>query len=52
VYVFRGSVPIMVRWLTARRLDARAFETKYGDEDDDGPADPSGEQDEVAARKA
>jgi len=35
VYVTHGYVPVMVRWLTERGLDARAFETKYGDEDDD-----------------
>ena len=38
VYVTHGYVPIMVRWLTERGLDARAFETKYGDEEDDGLA--------------
>ncbi len=38
VYVTHGYVPVMVRWLTERGLDARAFETKYGDEEDDGLA--------------
>jgi putative mRNA 3-end processing factor len=46
VYVTHGYVPIMVRWLTERGLDARAFETKYGDEEDDGlaPAADAGSQ--------
>jgi putative mRNA 3-end processing factor len=51
VYVTHGYVPVMVRWLTERGLDARAFETEYGNEEDDA-AYPSGEQDEVTARKA
>ena len=38
VYVTHGYVPVMVRWLTERGLDARAFETKYGDEEDDAAA--------------
>jgi putative mRNA 3-end processing factor len=36
VYVTHGYVPVMVRWLTERGLDARAFETKYGADEDDG----------------
>jgi putative mRNA 3-end processing factor len=35
VYVTHGYVPVMVRWLTERGLDARAFETRYGEEEDD-----------------
>ena len=29
----------MVRWLTEQGLEASAFETEYGDNDDDAPAD-------------
>jgi putative mRNA 3-end processing factor len=36
VYVTHGYVAVMVRWLTERGLDARAFETRYGDEEDAG----------------
>ena len=32
VYVTHGQVPAMVRWLTDRGLEARAFETEFGDE--------------------
>jgi putative mRNA 3-end processing factor len=35
VYVTHGYVPVMVRWLAERGLDARAFETRYGEEEDD-----------------
>jgi putative mRNA 3-end processing factor len=35
VYVTHGYVPVMVRWLAAQGLDARAFDTEYGDEQDD-----------------
>ena len=39
VYVTHGYVPVMVRWLTERGLDARAFETQYGGEQDDAGHD-------------
>ena len=32
VYVTHGQVPVMVRWLTDRGLEARAFETEFGDD--------------------
>jgi putative mRNA 3-end processing factor len=38
VYVTHGYVAVMVRWLMERGLDARAFETRYGEEEE-GPAD-------------
>ncbi len=38
VYVTHGYVPVMVRWLGERGLDARAFETRYGEEDDEPEA--------------
>jgi putative mRNA 3-end processing factor len=40
VYVTHGYVPVMVRWLTERGLDARAFETKYGEEDEVDATEP------------
>lgn len=40
VYVTHGYVAVMVRWLGERGLDARAFATEYGDEED-GAAAPA-----------
>jgi len=34
VIVTHGQVPTLVRWLNQNGLDASAFETEYGDEDD------------------
>jgi putative mRNA 3-end processing factor len=34
VFVTHGQVPVMVRWLAEQGLDARAFETEFGREDD------------------
>ncbi|MDB5824409.1 MAG: ligase-associated box helicase [Herminiimonas sp.] len=34
VIVTHGQVPVMVRWLRQQGLNAGAFETQYGDEDD------------------
>ena len=39
VIVTHGSVPVMVRWLTEQGLEASAFRTDYGGDDDDGQAD-------------
>jgi putative mRNA 3-end processing factor len=50
VYVTHGYVPVMVRWLAERGLDARAFETRYGEEEDDA-APGSAEDDEVRPRQ-
>jgi putative mRNA 3-end processing factor len=36
VFVTHGSVAVMVRWLHENGLDARAFQTEYGDEDMEG----------------
>jgi putative mRNA 3-end processing factor len=36
VFVTHGSVQVMVRWLGENGLDAQAFRTEYGDEDDQG----------------
>jgi putative mRNA 3-end processing factor len=33
--VTHGSIPVMVRWLRQIGLDAKAFDTEYGDEDDE-----------------
>jgi putative mRNA 3-end processing factor len=38
VIVTHGQIPVMVRWLSQNGLDAGAFETEYGNEDD-APAD-------------
>ena len=38
VIVTHGSVPVMVRWLREQGLDAQAFDTQYGAEDDEGVA--------------
>ena len=34
VFVTHGSVPVMVRWLMEQGLQAQAFATEYGQEDD------------------
>lgn len=38
VIVTHGSIPVMVRWLCQNGLDARGFETEFGDEDDEAVA--------------
>jgi putative mRNA 3-end processing factor len=38
VIVTHGYEAVMVRWLTEQGLEASAFETEYGDSDDDEPA--------------
>jgi putative mRNA 3-end processing factor len=52
VIVTHGSIPVMVRWLRQIGLDAKAFDTEYGDEDDEsvgtGPA-AAGEEGAAAA---
>jgi putative mRNA 3-end processing factor len=35
VVVTHGSIPVMVRWLCQIGLDAKAFDTEYGDEDEE-----------------
>jgi putative mRNA 3-end processing factor len=35
VVVTHGSIGVMVRWLCQNGLDAKAFETEYGDEEED-----------------
>ena len=37
VIVTHGYVPVMVRWLASRGLDAQAFETEFGGEEEDTP---------------
>ena len=34
VFVTHGSVAVLVRWLREQGLDAQAFQTEYGDEDE------------------
>ncbi|KWT97978.1 MULTISPECIES: ligase-associated DNA damage response exonuclease [unclassified Variovorax] len=41
VFVTHGSVAVMVRWLQENGLDARAFQTEYGDEDMEAGASAS-----------
>jgi putative mRNA 3-end processing factor len=47
VIVTHGSIPVMVRWLCQIGLDAKAFDTEYGEEDDEAvtatPGEPQGE---------
>src|SRR5690606_32785679 len=35
VYVTHGSTDVMQRWLTEQGLDARTFQTEYGNEEDE-----------------
>jgi len=48
VIVTHGSIPTMVRWLCQNGLDAKGFDTEYGDEEEDEAAPPAG----AAADKA
>ena len=41
VMVTHGSVAVLVRYLCERGLDAQAFVTEYGDEDESAPAEAS-----------
>lgn len=43
VIVTHGSIPVMVRWLCQIGLDAKAFDTEYGEEDDEAVAATPGE---------
>lgn len=43
VFVTHGSVAVLVRWLCEQGLEAQAFETEYGDEDEGG-AEPAAAQ--------
>jgi putative mRNA 3-end processing factor len=55
VIVTHGSIPVMVRWLRQIGLDAKAFETEFGDEDDsaEGSAAPEeGEKTDAAKKEA
>jgi putative mRNA 3-end processing factor len=45
VFVTHGNVAVLVRWLTEQGLDAQAFTTEYGaEEDDSGDAVPAVEE--------
>ncbi|MEX5746874.1 ligase-associated DNA damage response exonuclease [Massilia sp. X63] len=48
VIVTHGSIPTMVRWLCQNGLDAKGFDTEYGDEEEDEALPPAG----AAASKA
>jgi putative mRNA 3-end processing factor len=62
VIVTHGSIPVMVRWLRQIGLDAKAFETEFGDEDDEATtvasstassaAPEEGEKTDAAAKEA
>lgn len=39
VMVTHGQIPVMVRWLAENGLEAGAFDTEYGDEDDEAVAE-------------
>jgi putative mRNA 3-end processing factor len=47
VVVTHGSIPVMVRWLRQIGLDAKAFDTEYGDEDDDATGSAAPEEGEA-----
>jgi len=38
VIVTHGQVPVLVRWLNEAGISAQAFDTAYGDEEDEGPS--------------
>ena len=48
IIVTHGSIPTMVRWLCQNGLDAKGFDTEYGDEEEDEALPPAG----AAAHKA
>jgi putative mRNA 3-end processing factor len=48
VIVTHGQVPVMVRWLREKGLDADAFATEFGDEQDDAVT-PASSSDDAAA---
>ncbi len=39
VFVTHGQIGVMVRWLREQGLDAQAFATEYGDDDNETPAE-------------
>jgi putative mRNA 3-end processing factor len=52
VIVTHGSIPVMVRWLRQIGLDAKAFDTEYGEEDDESVGAPAAEGAPQAAAPA
>jgi putative mRNA 3-end processing factor len=58
IIVTHGAIPTMVRWLCQNGLDAKGFDTEYGDEEEDealppaGAAASKGKQDENAEAPA
>ena len=42
VIVTHGAIPTMVRWLCQNGLDAKGFDTEYGDEEEDEAIPPAG----------
>ena len=49
VIVTHGSIPTMVRWLCQNGLDAKGFDTEYGDEEEDEAAPPAASPDPAPA---
>jgi len=43
VVVTHGSIPVMVRWLRQIGLDAKAFDTEFGDDEATDAASAEGE---------
>jgi putative mRNA 3-end processing factor len=52
VIVTHGSVGVMVRWLCQQGLDAAAFQTEFGDEEDESVAATPAAGGEAAAEGA
>jgi len=52
VIVTHGSIPVMVRWLCQIGLDAKAFDTEYGEEDDESVGTPAAQADKPAQEPA
>ncbi len=50
VIVTHGQVPVMVRWLREQGLDAAAFSTEYGGDDEDARSDAPDAIETAAAR--
>jgi putative mRNA 3-end processing factor len=42
IIVTHGAIPTMVRWLCQNGLDAKGFDTEYGDEEEDESTPPAG----------
>lgn len=52
IIVTHGSIPTMVRWLCQNGLNAKGFDTEYGDEEEDEALPPAGAAASRQAAKA